>query len=106
MPILLRPKSRGYIELKSSNPEEPPKIEPNYLSQPHDLKVLVAGENVTRDLLSPLFAFVFHLGRFFSPPFRSQVLPLAVLHLGLLLLRRAPLPSQPLLRLRAAPLWR
>ena len=42
-PILLRPKSRGKISLRSSNPQDYPKIQPNYLTHPDDVKVLVEG---------------------------------------------------------------
>ncbi|XP_061382204.1 glucose dehydrogenase [FAD, quinone]-like isoform X2 [Danaus plexippus] len=43
MPILLRPQSRGYIELKSSNPHDYPIIHPNYLAEDIDLKTLIEG---------------------------------------------------------------
>ncbi|XP_050520933.1 glucose dehydrogenase [FAD, quinone]-like [Daktulosphaira vitifoliae] len=42
-PLLLRPYSRGYIELTSKNPYHPPKIVPNYLSDPRDIQVMVEG---------------------------------------------------------------
>ena len=42
-PILLRPKSRGQISLRSSDPQDYPKIQPNYLTHPDDVKVLVEG---------------------------------------------------------------
>lgn len=43
--IVLRPKSHGTIRLRSSNPEDPPLIDPKYLSDAdgHDLGVLVRG---------------------------------------------------------------
>lgn len=43
LPLLMRPKSRGTIRLKSSNPTDPPLIDPNYFSHPDDVKVLVEG---------------------------------------------------------------
>ncbi len=42
-PSLLRPKSRGYIRLRSKKPQDPPIIQPNYLSNPEDLATMRAG---------------------------------------------------------------
>jgi choline dehydrogenase len=42
-PTLLHPKSRGYVELKSSDPNEHPLIQPNYLNEKEDVKTLVDG---------------------------------------------------------------
>ncbi|XP_039305528.1 uncharacterized protein LOC105194944 [Solenopsis invicta] len=42
-PILLRPRSKGFIELKSADPNEAPAITPNYFEDPRDLQVLVEG---------------------------------------------------------------
>ena len=39
--ILLRPKSRGFIELKSADSEDHPIIVPNYFHDPRDLETLV-----------------------------------------------------------------
>ncbi|KAF2362960.1 Glucose-methanol-choline oxidoreductase C-terminal [Trinorchestia longiramus] len=39
-----RPKSRGYLTLRSSNPSEPPVIDPNYLYHPDDVDVLVKDD--------------------------------------------------------------
>ncbi len=44
-PILLRPKSRGNIRLRSADPEDYPVISPNYLTHFDDLKTLVEGKN-------------------------------------------------------------
>ena len=43
LPVILRPKSRGRIWLKTSNPYDAPNIDPRYLSHPDDVKVLVSG---------------------------------------------------------------
>jgi len=42
-PILLRPKSRGYIRLRSTNPLDPPVIDPKYLTDERDVHTLVDG---------------------------------------------------------------
>lgn len=42
-PVLMRPKSKGRVMLKSSNPLRWPVIEPNYLQDPEDVKVFVEG---------------------------------------------------------------
>nr|XP_053626473.1 glucose dehydrogenase [FAD, quinone]-like [Cherax quadricarinatus] len=41
--ILLRPKSRGAVFLRSKHPRDLPVIDPNYLSHPDDLHTLVNG---------------------------------------------------------------
>lgn len=40
-PVLLRPKSRGFIKLRSRDPYDPPIIDPKYLTHPHDIKAMV-----------------------------------------------------------------
>lgn len=42
-PAVLHPKSRGYITLGSNDPLAHPKIYANYLTEEHDIKVLVDG---------------------------------------------------------------
>jgi len=43
-PVLLHPRSRGTVRLRSSDPEDPPLINPNYLSEEIDVKILAEGE--------------------------------------------------------------
>ena len=43
VPMLLRPKSKGHIRLRNSNPYEKPIITANYFTHPNDLEVLVEG---------------------------------------------------------------
>lgn len=43
IPMILRPKSRGTIRLKSKNPFEHPIINAGYFTHPDDMKVLVEG---------------------------------------------------------------
>ncbi|WP_286828067.1 MULTISPECIES: GMC family oxidoreductase [Kordiimonas] len=47
----LRPHSRGTISLASSNPLEPAKIDPNYLAEAEDLRVMREGIKVVRRLM-------------------------------------------------------
>ena len=47
-----RPESRGEIHIRSRNPSEPPRIQPNYLSAPSDIRTLLAGVKYIRHLAS------------------------------------------------------
>ncbi|KAG0729703.1 Glucose dehydrogenase [FAD, quinone] [Chionoecetes opilio] len=42
-PEVLRPRSRGTVRLSSSSHTTPPLVDPNYLSHPDDLRILVKG---------------------------------------------------------------
>ena len=50
IPMILRPKSRGFIELASNNPLEYPKIIHNYLTHPDDVAVLREGVKIAVSL--------------------------------------------------------
>ncbi len=43
LPTLINPKSRGFVALKSPNPLDPPKIQPNFFQHPEDLQMMVKG---------------------------------------------------------------
>jgi len=47
---LSRPASRGAVTLRSANPAEPPSIVFNHLADPQDLRDLIAGVRLARDL--------------------------------------------------------
>lgn len=47
-----RPDSRGFVRLRSSNPFEAPIIQPNYLAEESDRRVLLAGMKLARRLLA------------------------------------------------------
>ena len=47
-----RPHSRGYVRIRSNNPFEAPLIQPNYLAEESDRRVLLAGMKLARKLLS------------------------------------------------------
>ncbi|XP_017487757.1 PREDICTED: glucose dehydrogenase [FAD, quinone]-like [Rhagoletis zephyria] len=42
-PVMLRPKSRGFIRLRSANPHEHPIIDPRYFTHPEDIHAMVEG---------------------------------------------------------------
>jgi choline dehydrogenase len=45
-----RPDSRGTVELRSANPLDAPRITSNYLTEPKDIRTLVAGLKLLRDI--------------------------------------------------------
>lgn len=47
---LCHPKSRGTLEIRSPNPTDPPRIQPNYLADPDDQKVMVEGLKIVREI--------------------------------------------------------
>ena len=54
---VLRPKSRGYVGLKSADPMKAPLIDPRFLSDPADLATLINGYKAMRRILeAPAFA--------------------------------------------------
>ncbi|ULQ50925.1 GMC family oxidoreductase [Flavihumibacter fluvii] len=56
LPTLLKPKSRGYVGLRSANFMDAPLIQPNFLAEEDDLKILVDG---TKKALEILYANAF-----------------------------------------------
>lgn len=46
----LRPKSRGYLQINSSDPFQAPKIVPNYLSEQEDVVEMLEGVRLLREL--------------------------------------------------------
>ena len=46
-----RPESIGYVRARSADPFEDPIIQPNYLSDPMDRRVLLGGMQLARRLL-------------------------------------------------------
>ena len=57
---VLRPKSRGSVGLTSADPMAPPRIDPQFLSDPQDLAVLMKGARKTRQLMqtAPLSGYI------------------------------------------------
>ena len=59
LPTLLRPKSRGYVQLKSSAPKDKVLIQPNFLAAPEDRQVLIeAGRKAIQVLQNKQFTAV------------------------------------------------
>lgn len=50
LPLLLRPKSSGWIRLRSKSPFIQPSIEPNYFAHPEDVAVLVEGIKIAHNV--------------------------------------------------------
>ncbi len=48
----LRPKSRGTVRLRSQKPDDPPLIDPNFLSHPDDLRIAVEGVKISREIFA------------------------------------------------------
>lgn len=69
IPMLLRPKSRGVIKLRSKNPFDYPLIYPNYFKEPEDMATLVEGVKISV-ALSKTEAF-----RRFGSEMNSQLFP-------------------------------
>ncbi|RWR99240.1 glucose dehydrogenase (acceptor)-like protein 3, partial [Dinothrombium tinctorium] len=46
-PVLLRPKSRGFIKLRSTSPYDPPIIDPKYLTHPDDILAMVDAMKIS-----------------------------------------------------------
>jgi choline dehydrogenase-like flavoprotein len=49
---LLRPRSRGSVRLASADPAAHPLIDPNYLADPYDARMAVAGLKLTREVMA------------------------------------------------------
>ncbi|XP_050677300.1 glucose dehydrogenase [FAD, quinone]-like [Leptidea sinapis] len=49
-PIALQPRSQGYLTLKSTNPLDPPLMQPNYFKDEHELNVLIRASKIAYQL--------------------------------------------------------
>lgn len=68
IPVLLRPKSLGTVRLASTNPYASPLIDPKYLSDPQDAKVIIEGIKIGL-ALAQTEAFQKLGTRFYDVPF-------------------------------------
>ena len=51
-PCVLRPKSRGQVTLRSANPRDLPRVDPNFFSDSDDIRLAVAGLRKAQEILS------------------------------------------------------
>jgi choline dehydrogenase len=49
--VLVKPKSRGFVELRSANPDDMPLVSPNLLKHPEDMKMMIEGQRFFRKVL-------------------------------------------------------
>src|SRR5499425_2745249 len=69
VPALVRPQSRGYLRLKTAEPDGPLEIQPNFLAEQADVDALVAGVELGLDLASqPAYRDL--IRRWVAPPGR------------------------------------
>jgi choline dehydrogenase len=70
-PCLVRPQSRGYLRLRTAEPNDPLEIQPNFLAEAVDVDALAAGVELGLDLVSqPAFRDL--LKRWVVPPRRMS----------------------------------
>lgn len=67
LPTLLRPKSRGYMGLRSNNPLDTPIIQPNFLSEEQDRATLIKATRKAIDVINSK-AFEPYRDRLITPP--------------------------------------
>ncbi|MBA4849512.1 GMC family oxidoreductase [Emticicia sp. BO119] len=67
LPTLLRPKSRGYLSLRSNNPLDAPIIQPNFLSEEQDRTTLIKATKKAIDVINSK-AFEPYRDRLITPP--------------------------------------
>ncbi|MEM9823027.1 MAG: GMC family oxidoreductase N-terminal domain-containing protein [Bacteroidota bacterium] len=71
LPSLLQPKSRGYLQLASSDPNAAPIIQPNFLDAPEDLEQLLKGAKMALDIIQQS-AFDPYRKEIVAPPSRQN----------------------------------
>ena len=42
--VVVKPKSRGHVRLRSANPDDMPLVSPNLLKEPDDMRMMIAGQ--------------------------------------------------------------
>lgn len=71
LPTLLRPKSRGYLGLRSANPLDAPIIQPNFLEEEQDRKTMLKAAKVAMEIMQEP-AFDAYRKEMITPPNRSS----------------------------------
>jgi choline dehydrogenase len=51
LPVLLKPQSRGYVALRSANPQDAPIIQPNYLAEESDRQLLITAYHKAKEVM-------------------------------------------------------
>lgn len=69
---LLRPKSVGTVTLQNNDPETPPRIDPNFLNDPEDIEVLLAGYKMTEKLMQAPALSQFISKNMFTPEVKTD----------------------------------
>ncbi len=49
--VLVKPKSRGYVALRSGDPDDMPLVSPHLLRDPDDLQIMIEGQRFFREVL-------------------------------------------------------
>ena len=49
--VLVKPKSRGYVELRSADPGDMPLVSPHLLKDADDMRIMIAGQRFFREVL-------------------------------------------------------
>ncbi len=49
--VVVKPKSRGFVKLRSADPDAMPLVSPNLLAEPEDMATMIAGQRFFRDVL-------------------------------------------------------
>ena len=62
LPSLLHPYSRGTVTLQSTDPYDPPLIDPNYFEDPRDVHDMVEGKLIC--FLAALYTNIYNKGSF------------------------------------------
>lgn len=68
-----RPRSRGHVSLRSADPRDPPRIAPNYLSDPYDLDTMAEGVKLGREIMrQPVLAPLIRREQLPARPLRTK----------------------------------